>query len=181
MNWNGKSWQRTPLEQDAYGSKMEILLVLLSAVSMKFVFAFNSVLDLLWSDLSHQLYKSHRTRSGRLFLFFPLVLCVFNMTLLHRGGLMRSARFDSFTSPAGRITACPITPRACWGSLGGSSPRLWPTLDPWWCTAGLWAWKRSSPSPVSALSINVWIFVCKRSCSSFLVQFSEDRPESQFM
>lgn len=64
-------------------------------------------------------------------------LCVFNtVTLFHREGLMRSGRFDSFTSRVGRTTACPIMPRACWGLLGESSPRPWPTRDPWWFTAG---------------------------------------------
>lgn len=64
-------------------------------------------------------------------------LCVFNtMTLFHREGLTRSGRYGSFTSRAGRTTACPITPRACWGLLGESSPRPWPTRGPWWFTAG---------------------------------------------
>lgn len=64
-------------------------------------------------------------------------LCVFNvMTLFLREGLTRSGRSDSFTSRGGRTTGCHITPRACWGLLGESSPRLWPTLGPWWFTAG---------------------------------------------
>lgn len=76
------------------------------------------------------------------FIFSPgsavvVELRVFNMmSLFLREGLMRSGRSDSFTSQAGRTTACPIMPPACWGLLGESSPRLWPTLGPWWFTAG---------------------------------------------
>lgn len=89
--------------------------------------------------LIHCCICSARTSRSICTVFFSPALCVFNMmTLFLREALMRSGRSGSFTSPAGRTTACPTTPRVCWGSSAESSPRRWPTPGPWWFTAGVW-------------------------------------------